>query len=258
MRGSRRTGWKTLAAGAAVAVLLPAAAFGIVLRAGDLVVHADGGFVPQALPKDHDAPITLYGGGRLSTASGEFPPVLDTLTIEFDRHGSVETRGLPVCMPGQLQSTTVAAARKTCGGSIVGKGQGKAVVVFPEQRPIFISSPITIFNGPRKHGNPTVLAHAYTTVPVSTTFVVPVEIEKIDRGLYGYRTEARIPKIAGGAGIPLAGNLRIGRRWTHKGKRYSFVNARCANGRLQARGEFTFKDGTFLTGSFLKRCRVRD
>lgn len=257
MVGSGRIGWKALAAGAAIAVLLPAAALGIVLRAGNLVVHADGGFTPQALPKDHNAPITLHGGGRLSTVDGDFPPVLDKLTIEFDRHGSVVTKGLPVCMPGQLQSTDVSAARRACGDAIVGKGEGKAVVVFPEQKPIYISSPITVFNGPRKHGNPTVLAHAFTTVPVPTTFVVPVEIEKINRGLYGYRTEARIPKIAGGAGIPLAGQLRIGRKWSYKGKRLSYVNARCENGRLQARGEFTFKDGTFLSGTFTKRCSVR-
>jgi hypothetical protein len=248
---------KALIIGLLLALLLPAAALGLILRAGDLVIHAEGGFSPKTLPKHEDAPITLHGGGTLSTQSGEFPPILDTLTIEFDRHGHVETRGLPVCQAGQLQSTDVTAARKACGNATVGKGVGTAVVAFPEQRPIHISSPITLFNGPRKHGNPTVLAHAYTTVPVPTTFIVPVEIETIHRGVYGYRTKAKIPKIAGGSGIPISGHLKIGRSWTYKGKRLSYVNARCETGRLQARGEFTFKDGTFLTGSFIRRCLVR-
>lgn len=227
------------------------------IRAGDLLIVGHGGFRPEALPKNHDAPITLYGGGKISTVSGELPPILDKLIFEFDRHGSVETRGLPFCTAGKLQATTVPAARRNCPGSIVGKGRGSAIVAFPEQAPIRISSPITLFNGPKKHGNDTVLAHAYTTVPVATTFIVPVEIERINKGVYGYRTEARIPKIAGGAGHPVSGSLKIGREWTYRGKRYSYVNARCATGHLQARGKFTFKDGTLLKGTFIRPCRVR-
>src|SRR3954453_10518055 len=73
------------------------------LRAGDIVIVADGGFTPKALPKHEDAPITLHGGGKISTASGALPPILSTITIEFDRHGSVQTTGLPVCKPSKLE-----------------------------------------------------------------------------------------------------------------------------------------------------------
>lgn len=227
------------------------------IRVGDLVLNADGGFSPTALPKHRDAPITLHGGGTLSTVSGEIPPIMETLTIEFDRHGSVQTTGLPICEPGQLEQTTVATARRNCPGAIVGEGFGRAVVKFPEQPPIPISSPITIFNGPKKGGDDTVLAHAYTTVPVPTTFVIPIVIEKIHKGVYGYRTKARIPRIAGGAGHPISGSLKIGRKWTYKGVHHSYVNARCETGHLQARAEVTFDDGTFLAGTFLKPCKVR-
>jgi len=227
------------------------------IRAGDLILNADGGFSPTALPKHRDAPITLHGGGTLSTVSGELPPILETLTIEFDRHGSVQTTGLPVCKPGQLEQTTVATARRNCPGAIVGEGFGRAVVKFPEQPPIPISSPITIFNGPKKGGDDTVLAHAYTTVPVPTTFVIPIVIERIHKGVYGYRTKARIPRIAGGAGHPISGSLKIGRKWTYKGVHHSYVNARCETGHLQARAEVTFDDGTFLAGTFIKPCKVR-
>jgi len=232
-------------------------AYALELRAGDLIINADGGFAPTALPKYQNAPITLYGGGKLSTVSGSLPPILQTITIYFDRHGSVQTTGLEVCPAGKLQATTVAAARRACPGAIVGKGAGHAIVAFPESRPIPISSPITLFNGPRKHGNPTVFAHAYTTVPVATTFVVPIVIERIHDGIYGYRTKATIPKIAGGSGVPISGHLKIGRKWTYKGRHYSYVNARCEDGRLQAKGEFTFKDGTFLTGTLFRPCTVR-
>jgi len=249
---------KRISIGVALGLLvLAGTASALRLRGGDVVLIANGGFTPKALPRDHDAPITLHGSGTIKTISGELPPILDTLVLEFDRHGSVQTRGLPVCTPGKLEATTVPVARRLCPGSIVGKGFGRAIVKFPEQRPIPVSSPLTLFNGPRRHGNPTVLAHAYTNVPVATTFVVPVEIERIHKGIYGYRTEAKIPKIAGGSGHPISGWLRIGRRWTHRGKRHSFVNARCETGRLQARGEFTFKDGTSLRGTFFRPCSVR-
>ena len=226
------------------------------LRAGDIVVTADGGFKPKSLPRTENAPISIYGRGKIGTVTGELPPILKTLVIEFDRHGSVETTGLPVCTSGKLEATTVPVARKLCPGSIVGKGSGSAIVKFPEQGPIPASSPITLFNGQKKHGNPTVLAHAHLTVPVPATFIVPIEIEKIHKGVYGYRTEAKIPEIAGGAGIPIAGSLKIGRKWTYKGKQYSYVNARCETGHLQARGNFTFEDDE-LSGTFFKPCSVR-
>ena len=226
------------------------------LRAGDLIIIGHGGFRPETLPRTHDAPITIYGGGKLSTVSGEIPPILETLAFEFDKHGHVDTTGLEVCTAGKLQATTVAAARKACPNAIVGKGFGTGVVTFPEQRPIPVSSPLTIFNGPRVHGNASILGHFYTTVPVATTFIVPVVIEKIHKGVYGYRVKAKIPKIAGGYGHPISGHLTVARKWTYKGKKHSYVNARCETGHLQARGEFTFNDGTFLSGNFLRTCKV--
>ncbi len=249
---------KKLIALVALALAIAATtASALVLQAGDLVVNANGGFAPTKLPKHEDAPIKLFGSGKASTKSGELPPIVDTLEIEFDRHGHVETNGLEVCTAGKLQSTDVPRARKACPDAIVGKGEGSAIVAFPEQKPIPISSPITLFNGPKKHGDDTILAHAYTTVPVPTTFIVPVVIEKIHHGVYGYRTKAKIPKIAGGAGHPISGHLTVDRKWTYKGHKHSYVNARCETGHLQAKVKVNFKDGTFLTGTFIKRCSVR-
>jgi hypothetical protein len=238
-------------------LVLAGTANALKIRAGDLILNVDGGFAPTALPKYRDAPIVLYGHGRLSTVSGELPPIVETVEAEFDRHGSVQTTGLPVCHPGELEATTVAQARHNCGGAIVGKGVGSAIIDFPEQKPFKISSPITGFNGPKKNGQPTVLAHAYIDVPVPTTFVVPIVIERINKGVYGYRVKARIPKIAGGAGHGISISGKVGRKWTYKGRRYSFVNARCETGHLQARGEATFDDGTVLSGILVKPCTVR-
>ena len=242
---------------ALAATIVPAAAPALQLRAGDILIEAHGDFSPRKLPRHHNAPITLRGSGRITTVSGDLPPRLETIAFEFDRHGSVLTTGLPACSLGRLIATTTRTARRLCPGAIVGNGFGKAQVKLPEQAAFPVSSPITLFNGPPRGGDPTVLAHAHLIQPVPATFVVSITIERIDKGIYGYRAEAEIPKIADGAGIPVSGSLRIGRRWTHRGRRLSYVNARCETGRLQARGEFGFDDGTELSGAFLRPCSVR-
>ena len=231
------------------------AAAAIVLRAGPLEVIGEGGFTPTTLPKHGTAPITLHGEGSIGTTDGSLPPILKTLTVWFDKHGAVVTKGLPYCTPGKLAATTTATARKVCAGSIVGEGHGTALIAFPEQRPFKASSPITLFNAAPHNGNPTVLAHAYLSVPAPTTYIVPVEIQKVNDGPFGFRTEARIPKIAGGAGIPLEGNLTIGKKWSYKGQRLSYANAGCPSGKLQAKVETEFTDSTKLDGIILKRCK---
>jgi len=238
-----------------VLVMSGAALAVIVLHDGPLEVTTEGGFTPTTLPKHETAPITLHGEGSIGTNDGSLPPILKTLTVWFDKHGEVITKGLPYCTKGKLEATTSARARKVCAGSIVGEGYGTALVVFPEQKPFKASSPITIFNAPPHNGNPTVLAHAYLDVPVPTTYIVPVEIQRVHAGPFGFRTEAKIPEIAGGYGIPLEGRLTIGKRWTYKGKKLSYANASCPSGRLQAKVETEFTDGTKMNGLILKHCK---
>jgi hypothetical protein len=255
---------KRIVVGMAVLGLLIAAGtalagtFKVTVRLGDIVLKAKGGFSPNTLPKFKDAPISVHGGGKLSTLSGDLPPILDTFIIEFDRHGHVETDGLAVCTKAKLVATDVPAARRACGEAIVGQGVGRAVVAFPEQGHIDVSSPITLFNGPKKGRNDTIIAHAHLDYPGPTTFIVPIVIEKINNGVFGYRVKVKIPKIAGGYGHPIEGSSKVGKKWTYKGKQLSYINARCETGRFQARGEFTFKDGTVMKASFLLPCKVRN
>jgi hypothetical protein len=247
----------------ALAVLAFAATAGAVkkverveLRLGDLVIIGKGGFRPETLPKDRFAPIELYGGGKLSTVSGELPPILNEITFEFDKNGLVDTTGLPSCTRGKLVATDVPTARRACGDAIVGKGFGTAVVALPEQKPIPASTGITLFNGPKKGGNNTVFVHAHLDVPAPSTVLFQVVVEKINNGPYGYRAEANIPKLVNGFGHPISGRIAINRKWTYKGKKHSYANARCAKGRLQAKGRFGFEDGTVLSGTFLRPCKV--
>jgi hypothetical protein len=102
-----------------------------------------------------------------------------------------------------------------------------------------------------------VLAHAYLSVPAPTTYIVQIVIEPIHGGIYGYRTKATIPKIADGYGVPISGQIKIGKKWTYKGEPHSYTAARCETGKPQAKGKFTFDDAAKLDGTFLKPCTVR-
>jgi hypothetical protein len=253
----RKVVLRTLIATVAAALALVGAAQAIELRAGKIIIIADGGFTPTKLPKRENAPIELHGFAKFRTIDGTRPSPLKKLVLEFDKHGAVETRGLQKCTQQKLVATTTRQARENCRDAIVGTGFGTAVVELPEQRPIPASSALTLFNGPERHGNPTVLGHAHLDYPAPTTYVVPIEIEKINNGRYGFRTIANFPKIANDYGSPTYGRLKIGRKWTYKGKKLSYANAHCADGRLQAKGSVTFKDGSFAQGIFLKPCQVR-
>jgi len=254
---NKRIALAVLAAATALAVVTVGPAQAVRVVAGNLVLNFGGGFAPKKLPRTHDAPIKFWGWGSIATADGSQPPALKRLIIEYDKHGHVETRGLPRCTVRKLENTIVRQARRRCPGAIVGAGLGKATVKFPDQARIPISSPITIFNGPRIKRQPSVIAHAYTTVPAPTTFVVPIRIQRIRKGRYGYRVDAKIPAIAGGYGSPTFGRIKIGRTWNFRGRKLSYVNARCVGGRLQARGQALFRDGTSLRGSIFRPCQVR-
>lgn len=247
----------TLTATAVIALLAGGAAQAIELRVGKIVITADGGFTPTTLPKRKNAPIKLYGYAKFETIDGTRPSPLRSLVLEFDKHGAVETRGLQKCTQAKLIATTTSRARKQCPEAIIGTGFGTALVELPEQRGIKASSALTLFNGAEKHGNPTLLGHAHLDYPAPTTYVIEIEIESINNGRYGFRTVAEFPRIANDYGSPLYGRLKIGREWIYKGQRLSFANAHCPDGRLQARAEFSFKDGSSVKGTAFERCKAK-
>jgi hypothetical protein len=253
----RKTLLRTLIVVAAVALVGAGAAQALRLQIGKIIITGDGGFTPTTLPKHENAPIKLFGHGTFKTTDGSRPSPLRRLVLEFDKHGAVETRGLQKCSMAKLVATTTQTARKLCSDAIVGKGFGTGVVELPEQGRIKVSSPLTLFNGPVKHGNPTVLGHAHIDYPGPTTYVILVEIQKVHHGRYGFKTVANFPKLVNGYGSPTSGRLTIGRTWKYKGQTLSYANAHCADGRLQAKAQFTFEDGSFVQGTVFKPCKVR-
>jgi hypothetical protein len=236
-------------------VLFAGAANAALVKVGNLVLTADGGFTPRILPHSSYAPIDFEGEANLRAVDGSVPPPLQQLVLDFDRDGRLSTAGIPICQPSQLQEVTPQEARRRCPGAIVGTGRAEAMISVGSQK-LLASSPITLFNGPRLGGKPTVILHARTTVPAVEDFVITIPIEKRG-GAFRYRATIDVPPIAGGSGSLVHLDAAVGKRYRLRGKPRSYVTARCGDGVLRTHGRFTFSDGTIIDGSVEKGCTVR-
>jgi hypothetical protein len=232
-------------------------AIGERVQLGNIVVDVGGGFHPTTLPKHSFAPISLSASGDVSTLDGSLPPPAHTVDIDWDRNGRLTTQGLPQCNPSKIENTTTPGALAVCRRALVGVGFASGMVAFPDQAPFPASSKVLAFNGTPRGGHPVLLLHAYAYVPAPTTFVVPVDITKEHAGRYGYHSSLTAPVIAGGYGVITHFDIKLNRRYTFKGRNLTYLAARCADGRLQARGTVTFTDGSSLTGSVFRPCHAR-
>jgi hypothetical protein len=240
---------------AALALLVAGGARAALVETGNIVLHADGSFEPRALSKHRFEPIEFEGYFAIDAKDGGRPVALDQVVVVFDRDGRLSAGGLPSCPPELIANATTEEARQVCRGAIVGKGRVEALISLATG-PVPASSPLTIFNGPKLAGNPTVVLHARTTVPGTQTYAILVPIER-QRGEFRYRATLDLPPIAGGLGAITRVEVEIGRRFRVGGQRRSYVSARCSDGILRTFGGFTFEDGTIIEGAIEKFCRGR-
>jgi hypothetical protein len=227
------------------------AADGALVQVGNLVLRADGGFRPQRLPRNRYAPIEFQGYADIRSVTGGPPPELTEATLEFDRDGRLQTRGLPICGAERIAGLGTAAARSACKGAIVGTGTIGATL-FIDGAAFPAHAPLTLFNGPPSGGNPTVNAHVHVGSPVNQTFVVPVTIERV-HSEYAYRAHFDVPSLSGG-GVLTHVDAKISRRYMYQGRERSYVSARCGDGIFRTHGDFVFADGTIIDGAIEKAC----
>jgi hypothetical protein len=218
----------------------------VTVEAGNLKFTFDGGFSPSKLPKNKLAPITLKASGKIATKDGTHPPALTSVVLETDKNGAVNTKGIPVCKSGALQSRDTKAAEKACPKSIIGTGQTTVEVQFPESKPVDVNSKLVVFNGGTSGGKTTLFIHAYFSAPVTGAIVTTVKIQKHKAGRYGLKSVATIPKIAGGAGSVKSFNLTINRK--------GVLTAKCPDGKLQAHATSMFADGTKAAATIIRTC----
>lgn len=239
-----------------IGLLACGTAYALTAEFGSTKVTATATLLPRALPKKGGAPITLSSVTRIGTTDHSPPPTLKNLVFMLDKNGSIETKGVPVCTMAKLAETTPEEARKRCAGALVGEGIGKAEVNMPGKAPAQISSPLSFFNAPPVGGKPSLIAHAYETIPSPKTLLVPLTVERIAGGRYGYRVKIELPEIAGGYGAPTLAEAKIGRTYRRGGKRGGYLNASCAGGRLQVRGTLSFANGDFFPATLTSACHT--
>jgi hypothetical protein len=245
-----------LALSAVAVAALVAGASGTTVTAGNLVITADGGVSPKALPKNKLAPITLNLEGTIKTNDGSHVPALKTLSLLFDKHGTVDTKGFPTCRIGQLTNTLTAAAMKACSDALVGTGRVTAEVQFPDSNPVPASGKLLVFNSVPKGGDPVFIQHTYVSSPVAATVVTVARVTNV-HGKYGKATTIDIPPLAGGYGSLTSFTAKLHKDFTYKGKKHSIFVAECANGHFFAHGDFTFVTGQKLSGDVVKSCQQK-
>lgn len=239
-----------------LAAAICASAYAITAEVGPVVVSATATLKPRELPARGNRPVFLSSITRVGTKDGSTPPTLQTLLFQLDRNGTVDTKGLPTCTTTELEGTTPAVARKRCAGALVGKGTGKALVTMPGRAPFTIASPLSFFNGPPDHGSPTLIAHAYETVPAPQALLVPITIERVAKGRYGFRAEVQLPQIAGGYGAATLAEAKIGAVRKRGGQEVGYINAHCVGGRLQVQGSAKFTDGDYFPVLLTSPCHL--
>jgi hypothetical protein len=231
-------------------------AYGVFAEIGPIYVSTTLTMQPRELPKRGGAPVTLTSITRVKTKDGSTPPTLESIQFLVDKHGKVNSKAFPTCTPAQLEGTTTAQARQRCGGALVGKGTGKALVTMPGREPFTATTAISFFNAPPSGGRPMLIAHGYETVPDAETLLVPIMIERVSAGRYGYRVRVEMPEFADGYGAPILAEAKIGAVRKRGGKKIGYINAYCSGGRLQVDGTVKFTNGDSFPATLTSPCHL--
>ncbi len=91
-------------------------------------------------------------------------------------------------------------------------------------------------------------------MPSPKTLLVPIVIERIKHGRYGFRADVELPEIAAGYGAPTLAKATVGATFKRGGKRVGYLNAHCEGGRLQIHGSLSFSDGDFFPATLTSPC----
>ncbi|HEX2707194.1 MAG TPA: hypothetical protein VHM66_04195 [Solirubrobacterales bacterium] len=254
-----------LIVGLAVAAVTAIAASAAFAGLGPTVSGPDGNaqaieavISPKKLSKTSLTPVALKVTTKTTslTAANKVPSPAVRAVIDFDKGGELFTKGIPTCNPALLQNTSTEIALQKCGKARIGGGTASALIpvgtqVFPANQTV------TAFNGVPQGGRPVVIFHSYGTTPVQTTLILVGTVSNFNKEGYGPRLDLEIPLIAGGAGALTDFQTTINKSFTYKGKKRSYVSAKCTSGKLKARGAFTFKDGETLTAFSTQTCKQK-
>ena len=250
-----------VAAAGACWLSAPSPAAAAVNASGEVIAGFDAALRPSVLPRSRPSPVAVRVDGRLRPAPGaDGMPQLRRIVVALNRQGRLHDRGLPVCRPRRVESATESAARRLCGGALVGHGSVRVQAHLPTQPTFSVHARLLAFNGPRRHGHRLIVAHVYAKKPPgSFSLIFRVSHRP---GLFGTVLTTDLPRGARGWAYLTRFQMTLRRTYVYRGARRSYVAAACeapAGFRALfpfARATYSFADGQSLTMSEAATCRV--
>jgi hypothetical protein len=156
---------------------------------------------------------------------------------------------VPGCNSGSGPRRDVDAVRKDCAPAVIGAGRIGVEILLTEQSPLSIETELLVLNGGLKGKVVRLFVFAYLSAPVTRDLVIPVKVERIDKGRYGLEASTTIPKIAGGSGSITFFKISLKR---------GILSATCPTGRLKFHNAAVFADGTRLKQPVVRTCAPRN
>jgi hypothetical protein len=235
-----------------------------VVQEGNIRITVLSQVLPYKLPRHGTAPIAVFVSGHLSEPHGGIPSQLQEMTVEVNKHGLLQSKGLPACPLRLLQPASTERALASCQDALIGSGQFWAHIVLPDQGAYPTHGRLLIFNGKQK-GKPVIFTHIFTANPFFSSFVIPFSIRKKNNGAYGTKLTASLPQALGDWGYVDRIKLTLKRKYEYRGKKLSYFNAGCPAPEGSKRtvfplalASFAFADGSDLSAKVEKACAVRE
>jgi hypothetical protein len=251
--------WPILLCAALLAATIASAAAETIQQHG-IRVRFDGKITPRKLPRHGTAPVAVVVNTKIAGSPGKPLPQLTKIEIAINRHGRLDSTGLPICEVADIQPATNAKALEACRKALVGEGHFSASVALNRQAAFPSEGKLLAFNGTYR-GKPAILAHVYGTEPVPTSFTLPFVISRA-KGTFGAILTATIPP--GEDNLVTGLELELHRTFTYKGKRRSYASAGCpAPKGLSvapfpfARASYVFAGGKKLSSTLTRSCSAR-
>jgi hypothetical protein len=232
-----------------------------VVQRRDARVIFEGKLSPRSLPRSGTAPVRVAVSAKIESVKGHTPPQLRRIKIAINRHGHLNTRGLPICTLDEIQPATTEDALAKCREALVGTGYFSAKLLSTGPAPFPARGKMYAFNSVL-HGRPAILAHVYGTDPAPVSYTIPFEVRKT-KGTYGLLLTAKFAEVTSHNGYVKELSLNLARQFVFAGKRQSYLSAGCPTPPglkiapfSLARASFVFKSGT-LTSTLAGSCRSR-
>lgn len=244
-------------AAGAIGALALATCGAALASAGDPVAKLAARVAPKALPSKKPAAVKLTLSLDVfyeDSAGGEdgslVPPRANRIVALLPDNLVLDPTRVSRCNV-ELGDLTTDAAVEACGKAKVSKGQGRAILSLPlgpDGARVDSEAVVTVFNGPRRAGRPTILFHSY--VPELDQTTVLTGIVGAAGGKYGTRLDVSAPPLPGGEGALRELNVSI--------KRGRYIQGTCPGDdrKLNFKTVFSTEVGT-LRATSTRTCSTR-